>query len=781
MDIRQRLLAAFELEHKDHLAAIRSALRDAEATGEPPDIVDIHRRAHSLKGAARAVDLPEVEAISHRLEAAFIAIQKGEATLDAVAASTVRRALDAIEDLVAWSLRGGGEVETAGVLRDLEAMAGGRAASPSAASSSAASTPAARPRRPAPQTGPGAAPSAAPGADHGAADAEMPWTPPPRRRAAQDDSDSSSLVRIAAQGLERLSETASALLPEVEAQAVLGEQLRMLRQEWRALDRAWRHLRVQIGRGETVGAATGKGNDDWSEGRGTLPAVMAFERRFRALGGALDSTHRSHDRLLWSMRRWGGGFQQDMRRLRMLPADNQLGGLGRMIRDISRAEGKEVEVDARGLEVEADRAVLQRLKDPILHIARNAISHGIETPAERLAIGKRPAARVTIAASVEGARLRLSIEDDGRGLDRAAILRKAVERGLIDADKVPDDPAAMPVEQMTEFLFHPGFSTAARTTELAGRGMGLAIARREVERLQGNLTIAERPGGGTGVVIEVPLSLLSQRLVFVAVQDQTLAIPAADVVGLRRTTADALFSGIGTPMIRIGDDEIALTSLAALLGMEAPVVPSAERTLALVVVRSGERRLALAVDRFVATRETVVTAAEETGLDPSRYIGTVLMDDGGPALVLNIAGLMPLPGSVLPPPARPGDDVPKAKAHILVVDDSITTRTLEKSILEAHGYRVTLCVDGREALERLSEGMEVGLIISDVEMPRMDGFALLQAVKADKRLAELPVILVTSRASDEDRERGLRLGADAYIVKTRFDQNELLAGIRRLL
>ncbi|WP_284198532.1 hybrid sensor histidine kinase/response regulator, partial [Azospirillum oryzae] len=546
-----------------------------------------------------------------------------------------------------------------------------------------------------------------------------------------------------------------------------------------ALDRAWRHLRVQLGRGARPEARPEDGAETL-DGRGALPALMAFERRFRALGGALDSAHRSHDRLLWSMRRWGGGFQQDMRRLRMLPAENQLSGLGRMVRDISRAEGKEVEVDVRGLEVEADRNVLQRLKDPILHIARNAISHGIETPAERLALGKRPAARVTIAASVEGARLHLRIEDDGRGLDRAAILRKAAERGLIDADELSSGEE-MPLERLTEFLFHPGFSTASRTTELAGRGMGLAIARREVERLQGNLTIADRPEGGTVVTIEVPLSLLSQRLVFVAVQDQILAIPSADVVRLRNATAESLFSGVGTPMIRIGEEETPVTSLAALLGMEAPVVPTAERSLALVVVRAADRRLALAVDRFVATRETVVTAAEETGLDSGRYLGTVLMDDGGPALVLNISGLMPLPGSVLPPPARPAEEVTPARAHILVVDDSITTRTLEKSILEAHGYRVTLCVDGREALERLSEGMEVGLIISDVEMPRMDGFALLQAVKADKRLEEIPVILVTSRASDEDRERGLRLGADAYIVKTRFDQNELLAGIRRLL
>ncbi|CAO3434389.1 hybrid sensor histidine kinase/response regulator [Azospirillum doebereinerae] len=750
MDIRQRLLAAFELEHKDHLTAIRAALRDVEATGAPPDLVEIHRRAHSLKGAARAVDLPEVESLSHRLEAAFIAVQRGEAVLDAATMSVVRRALDAIEDVVAWSAQGGAEIELAGVTTDLERIAGERVA---------IAAPPPPPRRAAREPERASAPA------------------PERHERAQDragdhragDHDSPTLVRIAAQGLERLSDTASALLPEIEAQAGLGEELRLMRQEWRALERSWRHLRVQLSQAAVLAG-------DQGDARGPGPAA-AFEQRFRSLGGALDRAHRSHDRLLWSMRRWGGGFQEDMRRLRMLPAENQLGGLGRMIRDISRSEGKEVEVDIRGLEVEADRAVLQRLKDPILHIARNAISHGIESPAERMALGKRPAARVLIAASVEGARLRLRIEDDGRGLNRAAIARRAVERDLLP----PEEAADAPLERLVEFLFHPGFSTATRTTELAGRGMGLAIARSEVERLQGNLTIAERPGGGTAVTIEVPLSLLSQRLVFVAVQDQTLALPSADVFRLRRTLSDTLFAGVGTPMIRLEEEDVPVTSLAALLGLEAPVLPSAAKRLSLLVVRSADRRLALAVDRFVTTREAVVTAAEETGLDPARYLGTVLLDDGGPCLVLNVPGLMPPPGSALPAAARPVEEAAPVRAHILVVDDSITTRTLEKSILEAHGYRVTLCVDGREALDRLSGGMEVGLIISDVEMPRMDGFALLQAVKADKRLAETPVILVTSRASDEDRERGLRLGADAYIVKTRFDQNELLAGIRRLL
>ncbi|WP_245986093.1 hybrid sensor histidine kinase/response regulator [Azospirillum thermophilum] len=558
----------------------------------------------------------------------------------------------------------------------------------------------------------------------------------------------------------------------MEAQAALGEEMRALRQEWRALERAWRHMRPRV-------QGAGEGADAMRS------ATAAFERRLRALGTALDHTHRGHDRLVWSMRRWGGGLQEDVRRLRMLPAESQFGGLGRMIRDISRSQGKEVEVDVRGLEVEADRSVLQRLKDPVLHIARNAISHGIEPPEERVLRGKRPAARIAVTAAVEGGRLRLTIEDDGRGIDGAAIARHAAEEGLL----TPEAAAEATPEQLVELLFQPGFSTAERTTELAGRGMGLAIARAEVERLQGTLAIAGREDGpGAVVTIEVPLSLLSQRLIFVGIEDEVMAVPSADVARLHRVAAEELFSGLGTPTVRLEEEDVPVTSLAALLGMEAaaPAVLPGRRLPLLVAKLAGGRRLALAVDRFIATREAVVTAADEIGLDPARYLGTVLLDDGSPALVLNVPRLVPAPGDGLPATVRRSPEAPRPVPHILVVDDSITTRTLEKSILEAHGYRVSLCVDGREALERLTEaqsgeGPGVDLIISDVEMPRMDGFALLQAVKADPRLSEIPVILVTSRASDEDRERGLRLGADAYIVKTRFDQNELLAGIRRLL
>lgn len=746
-DIRTRLLAAFDLEHKEHLAAIREALRAVEKDpAHHPDLVEIHRRAHSLKGAARAVDLPEVERLSHWLEAAFLAIQRGTVPFDATARDVVRRALDAIEDVVAWATRGGGEVDIAEVLAALTRM-GGEGGGPEPVQ-----------RRPDAGAAPASPPSAAPRPVHAAGSAE-----------------GAALVRIRSAGLERLFTAAAGLLPEIENQSALVAELRELRGEWRALERSWHAMRPRLLRGPHD--VSGSGGTSSFAGDETALRLSSFERRFRALGASLDAAHRAHDRHLWSLRRWGSGFQDEVRQLRMLPAESQFSNLGRMIRDISRAQGKEVEADIRGLETQADRVVLQRLKDPVLHIARNAVSHGVETPQERVAAGKRAAATVRFEASVVGRRLVLRVEDDGRGPNREAIARHAVERGLLGADEADSAPE----ERLLDLIFEPGFSTAPTANEYAGRGMGLAIVRREVTRLQGSVTLAAREGGGTVVTVEVPLSLLSQRLVFVAVQDDILAIPSNDVARVLRAPADTLFTDLAAPTIRLDEEDVPVTPLAALLGYDGAMPQGNGAPLALVILRAAGRRLALVVDALMATRDSVVTPAEEVGIDAVRFLGTVLMDDGSPALVLNPAALSPRPGMALPPLVRPVDESARRRPHILVVDDSITTRTLEKSILEAHGYRVTLCVDGREAVETLGELEDVDLIISDVEMPRMDGFALLQAVKGNPMTSDLPVILVTSRASDEDRERGLDLGADAYIVKTRFDQNELLAGIRRLL
>lgn len=734
--LRERLLAAFELEHKEHLTVVREALRAATEPGGPPlDLPEIHRRAHSLKGAARAVDLADVEAVAHRLESVFIGVQRGAVVLDDGAVSQIGRALDAIEDIVAHASRGGPPVEIGALLAGLDRLAGPGDG---------------QPLPPPPPL------------------AELP-PPPPLPPADPRQRETPRLVRISSAGLERLLDTASALLPEVEGQAALAQDLRQLSREFATLEQSWRRLRRGLSR-------HGAGGSD----RRMTDAMAAFERRLLQLGGGLVVSQRRHDRGLWSLRRWGNGLADDVRRLRMVPTETQFGMLGRMVRDLARSQGKEVEVDLRGLDVEADRVVLQRLKDPVIHLVRNAVNHGIERPEERIAAGRRAAGRIVFETTTVGNRLCLTIEDDGRGVDTQAVARQGLSRGRLTAEEAD----ALSPARALDLLFEPGFSTADALTEIAGRGMGLPIAQQEVMRLQGTIGLSPRTGGGTVVRIEVPVTLSAQRLVFVQVSGHVLGLPGTDVARLLRVGAETVFTLAGKPSLRLEDDgsgeaaDVPLVPLAGLLGL--PLPEPGER-LAVVVLRAGSRRLAVLVDGLLATRDTVVTTIDEVGLDPERFVGTVVMEDGSPALVLNPTGLLNAAAEIAAAVvAAPRRAAPRRRAHILVVDDSITTRTLEKSILEAHGYRVTQCVDGREALERLHEG-GVDLVVSDVEMPRMDGFALLQAVKEDPGLGELPVVLVTSRGSDEDRARGLRLKADAYIVKTRFDQDELLDAIRRLL
>lgn len=739
-DIRQRLLAAFELEHKEHLTAIRDALRLAENQGaERLDLLEIHRRAHSLKGAARAVDLPEVEAVAHRLESLFLMIQKGERRLEPDLFRLIRHALDAIEDSVAGTGRTGGMAdggaEAYAVLSQIDRIVAGGTAEPS--------LPATAPLPPAPLSIAPLSAVARPAADG-----------PPSPAAASPP----RLVRINAASLEQLLDTASALLPEVEEQATLNHDLRLLGRDMGALEQAWHRLRQVL--------------PDPPDPR-LAESLSLFERRMKAVTSCTRAVRRRQDRALWNLRRWGGGLHDGVRRLRMVPAESQFAGLGRMVRDLARAQGKEVEADLIGLEVEADRMVLQRLKDPVLHLLRNAVSHGIESPEERLNAGKRAAGRVRLEAAVINGRLRVVVEDDGRGIDMARIALEAAARGLIPPNGTIAD---VPADQVTGLLAEPGFSTAPAVTEISGRGMGVTIARREVLHLQGQLTIAPRSGGGTVVTVEVPVTLSSQRLLFVSVGGHTLALPAADVVRVMRVKATELLPVGGSPVLRLEDEDVAVVPLAVLLSLP---LPAPSDRIVLVVARLGGRRVALTVDEALVTRDAVVRGIDEVGLDPQRFLGTVLLENGTPALVLNV-GFLPLSPTGLALLPLPAPLAMVRQSHILVVDDSITTRTLEKSILEAHGYRVTLSVDGRDALETLHT-QTVDLIVSDVEMPRMDGFTLVQTVKSDPVLADIPVILVTSRASDEDRQRGLLLGADAYIVKTRFDQDELLDGIRRLL
>jgi len=740
-DLRQELLAAFGIEHQEHLQAIRAALAAVEH-GQPFDLRDVFRRAHSLKGAARAVDLPVVEEMAHRLEAVFSRIGEGGLALGPETLAAVQLGLDGIEGYVA-ALQGGAPSESPlAAQRALDRLLGRTA--PEEA------PPPARPEPP--QAEPPAAPEPPPAAEPGGAAVEY--------------------LRVNAGQVESLAGAVQALAEALEGQAAIGAGLRALEGQIRDLRRAW-EARPRESRADT--RADSRARDFDRDLMRLLRHVTRLGRDQRGGAWAVDSAL--------------GALRQRVERITLVPAEAVLGSLGRMARELVREAGQEAAVRLEGLDLQADRRVLQALKDPVTHLLRNAVSHGLESLEERAARGKPAEAEIGLRLATRGGLLVLTVFDDGRGPDLERIEAVAVQRGLLPP-RTADQPPP-PADRVLSLVFEPGFSTSPAVDRLSGRGMGLSVVAEAARRLRGSAMLRPRRPWGAEIEIAVPLSAAREPVLLFSAGGQTYGLPSRGVERLLRRRVTEVETVEGKPVLRIeagGRDVIApMMTLPTLLGQAASPIPVEDAHVTAVLLRSGERRCALAVEALHDVRTLMVDAVDTPGLEADLVVGAVPLGTAAPALVLSPEGLV---GRWLRDEGRlaaaglglVAAQEAREAATILVVDDSITTRTLEKSILEAQGFRVLLSVDGLDALNRLRSGEAlVDLIVADVEMPRMDGFSLLQALKNDPRLAPIPVILMTSRASPEDMRRGLELGAGAYITKQKFDQRELLATIGQML
>ncbi|TGD93874.1 hybrid sensor histidine kinase/response regulator [Methylobacterium nonmethylotrophicum] len=762
-DIRQLLLAAFDAEHREHLAAIRAALAEAEA-GRPADWNDVFRRAHSLKGAARAVDLPAVEEVAHRLEALFDRVVQGRAGLDRATAGVVDLALDRIEGLVAGLPETPEPAAPADAIAALDACLSG------------APIPAAQPAppltaKPAPELPADRAPEPAP-AQAGPQDGAVAY------------------LRVASDQIENLSKAVHDLTAALQGQETIGAAVAGLESGARALRRSVDTVQGRTGEIVALARRLREAGDPAGA------ALDGFVDRVRRLDGDLRGVIRGISALARVQSRSTGAVDAALRRLRdesdrllLVPAETVFGGYGRMVREIAREAGLAVEVRLQGLDLQVDRGLLQALKDPVLHALRNTISHGAESPDARRDAGKPEALSVTLSVASRGSQLVVTIRDDGRGPDLARIRETGRRQGLVAPGSEPETDAIL------DLVFAPGFSTAAAIDRIAGRGMGLSVVAEAARSLRGRASLRPAEPYGTEVTIAVPLSAARQPVLLVEAAlrpgeaAQTFGIPSGAIAGLLRLKERDLASVTGEPAARINqggrDVVVPLVPLASLLGSGVAPLPLRDGLVRAVLLRCGTSHCAVAVDRLLDVRVLLVGPAPPVGGDPALMSGTVMLADESPAIVLDPEGLCARArtgGLVAAAPMPAAERRMKRVPTVLVVDDSITTRTLEKSILEAHGYRVFVCVDGQDALDRLRrDGGDVDLVVADVEMPRLDGFGLLQAVKADPGLTRLPVILMTSRGDPADIRRGLDLGADAYITKQKFDQRELLDTIGQLL
>jgi two-component system, chemotaxis family, sensor kinase CheA len=469
-------------------------------------------------------------------------------------------------------------------------------------------------------------------------------------------------------------------------------------------------------------------------------------------------------------------LRDEVRRARMLPVSTVLDGFPRLHRDITRELGKEASLEIRGGEVEVDRAVLEQLKAPLTHLLRNALDHGLEAAEARAAAGKPARGSVTVAVAQREGVLQVEVADDGAGIDPARVRARALERGLLapEAAERTDD------RKVLDLVFHSGFSTAAKVTGISGRGVGLDVVREHVERLHGTITLDTEVGRGTRFRLELPLTVATTLCLLAGIAGRPFGLPVTNVVRIEQVRADDLGRVGGNRVVQVDGRPVPVVPAAALLGLGQPADGDV-RTL--VVVGSAERRTALAVESLLGVQEVVIKPLPRPFVRVGGTAGAATLASGEVIMILNAAdltrpGATPDPGRAEPRPSP--ETGPARQATVLVVDDSAVTRTLEKGILEAAGYQVRVAPDGAAALELLRRE-PCDLVVTDVEMPRLDGFALTAEVRADDRLRDLPVVLVTSLASEDDRRRGVEAGADAYIVKGAFDQDRLLETIRRLI
>lgn len=467
--------------------------------------------------------------------------------------------------------------------------------------------------------------------------------------------------------------------------------------------------------------------------------------------------------------------------LRMLPCDTVFQAFPRAVRDLARQSGKHAEVVIEGGDAELDKKVLEEINDPLIHILRNAVDHGIETPEERLALGKPESGTITISARQEGDRIVIVVADDGAGIDPDLVREAAVRKGYV----TEGEAEAMSDREALYLIFETGFSTAAIITELSGRGVGMDVVREFIiERLKGSLDIRSERNKGTTLILTLPLTLAIIRALLVRVGKRVFAMPTTSIDETLRVAPDEILRTEGRDVIRRGRRTFPLVRVSDILGIPEDGQLEGAKVPIATVSYSGAR-FGFIVDGFAGEQQIVIKPLATHLGRVDNIAGVTILGAGDVVPILNVPDLMASArtrvGRRSVHVATAAEDE-RGPRRVLICEDSFTTRELERSIFETAGYRVETAVDGAAGLALLrGEGGTIDAVVTDVQMPRMNGFELTRAIREDEGLTGTPVVIVTSLERPEEKAEGIDAGADAYITKSVFNQDTLLDTVERLI
>ena len=704
------------------------------------------RAAHSLKGAARIVGLSAAVQVAHALEDGFVAAQAGRIVLgrgqvDALlagvdlltAAASVREA-----EAGAWTTGRNAAVE--GFLKRLaEALSGDGTVAPSSRSSK-----------------------------------ERTSTPPvtvieERPAVAAADETSERVLRLTAENLNRLLGLASEALVD-------SRRLKPMLDSLSQLARLQENVVLTLDRlHETLDHDAGGGSAVRSELIAARDGLREWQRLFADRATELDRFDQRLGNVAQRMYDEAVGC-------RMRPFSDATGAWPRVVRDLALSLGKQARLVLEGLATQVDRDILAQLDAPLGHLLRNAVDHGLESPSERLTLGKPEVGVVTLTARHSGGALFITVADDGRGVDLDEVRRSIVERKMTTADAA----AVMSEAELLEFLFLPGFSMKGTVTETSGRGVGLDAVRDMLKQVHGVVHVSSQHGQGTRFQLQLPVTLSVVRTLIVEIADEPYAFPLAQLAGAVKVPRSEVRVIEGRPYFTWNNRLIGWVGARHVLGLP---LPPAGRTADIPVVLIGDapNTYAVAVDAFLLERELVVQPLDRQLGKIENIAAGGLMEDGSPVLIVDTADLIRSieKAAMHAKPALPANvnaatSTLKPRKRVLVVDDSLTVREVERKLIGNRGYDVEVAVDGMDGWNAVRSG-NFDLVVTDIDMPRMDGIELVTLITNDPRLQGTPVMVVSYKDRDEDRRRGLEAGAAYYLTKSSFNDDTLVQAVLDLI
>ncbi len=751
LDVK-KFIPRFVDEAREHLGGLERGLVQLEKNPTDAETIDaIFRAAHTIKGSSRMLKLLAIGEVSHRLEDALGALRERRLTHSKELASVLFKAIDAIRAMVEKVSAGESLTEDHKALcEELVRASEGKL------------SPAAEETKPAPPAAEVSTPPAPPA---------LPEPPPSRSEAQAVREEPLSAAQAPRMAPEEQS------LPQPAVQVQSSETIRVRSEKLDDLIRLMgevvshqNKLKQRIvdlaaleSRAKKVvewGVATGSGK--------ALTAAQSLHAGLKELLSVLRQDKTLQDILT-------SEFQEKSLMLRMVPLSVVFEPLPRLVRDISESLRKEVDFVLAGGDIELDKKIVEKLGDPLLHMLRNSIDHGIEEPATRQSFGKPRSGKVKLAAAYDSGSIVIELSDDGAGISLAKLRERALARRLFDAPALE----SMPDSTVLDLIFLPGFSTSVIITDVSGRGVGMDVVKKNlVEDLKGSVKVDTKPGQGTTFTIRLPMTLAIMRILLVSVRELTFGISTHYVTEIIRVPASEIVDVVGRKAIRLREEFIPVADLGDVLGVREDGRTKSGSPLLLISQVAGEK-FAFIIDAVLDDEDAVIKPLPDHMKGVRIVSGVTISGRNEIINILNIPAVIQQARSMGAARAE-SRAAPEQQISILVVDDSINTREIEKSILEAYGYLVTLAGDGMEALE-LTGATLYDLVITDIEMPKLDGFSLTERLRSDPTYRDVPIIIVTSRGKEEDKRRGIAVGANAYIVKGGFDQTNLVETVQNLV